>query len=346
MTHTIDAPRASVLRFGWHRPLFWLSLSMMALVTIALVGLAIDPRTITGMPLWAKPLKFAISVLIYSVTLAWLLGQVPRVRRLAWWAGTVIAVFLAVEIIAIYGSALADTTSHFNVATPFAAALWSTMAVSIVIVWAATILVAGLLFRADLGDPARSFAIRSGLIIAVIGMGLAFLMTSPTAAQLSNFQGIAGAHTVGLSDGGPCLPLLGWSTVAGDLRIPHFVGMHAMQVIPLVALLIELLGRRLPALRDTRARLGILVVLAGLYLGIMAVLTVQALSGESIVHPDAVTSTISFALFLVAAVTIVVIVGRARTGIGASSAGAMQASGAAAREGDPPFDGKSPSIRC
>ena len=333
MTNTIDALAASVLRFGWHRPLFWLSFGMMALVAIALVGLVVDPRTITGMPLWAKPLKFALSVLIYSVTLARLLTQVPRARRLAWWAGTVTAVFLAVEMIVIYGAAFADTTSHFNVATPFAAALWSTMAVSIVIVWAATILVAVLLFRADLGDAARSFAIRSGLIIAVIGMGLAFLMTSPTAAQLSNFQGIAGAHTVGLSDGGPGLPLLGWSTVAGDLRIPHFVGMHAMQVIPLVALLIELIGHRLPALRDVRARLGILVVLAGLYLGMIAVLTVQALSGESIVHPDAATSTVSFALFLAAAVGIVVIVWRARTGVGASSAAAMEPSPVLRSEG-------------
>ena len=333
MTNTIDALPASVLHFGWHRPLYWLSFGMMALVAIALVGLVVDPRTITGMPLWTKPLKFALSVLIYSVTLAWLLGQVPRARRLAWWAGTVTAVFLAVEMIVIYGAAFADTTSHFNVATPFAAALWSTMAVSIVIVWAATILVAVLLFRADLGDQARSFAIRSGLIIAVIGMGLAFLMTSPTAAQLSNFQGIASAHTVGLSDGGPGLPLLGWSTVAGDLRIPHFVGMHAMQVIPLLALLIELLGRRLPALRDVRARLGILVVLAGLYLGIIAVLTVQALSGESIVYPDAATSTVSFALFIAAAVGIVVIVRRARTGVSASSAAAMEPSPALRSEG-------------
>ncbi len=313
MTRTIDAPRSTVLaHFGWHRPLLWLSFGMIGLATIALVGLVVDPRTITGMPLWAKPLKFSLSVLIYSVTLSWLLGQLPRARRLAWWAGTIAAVFLAVEMIVIYGAAFADTTSHFNVSTPFSAALWSTMAVSIVIVWGATILVAVLLFRADLGDPARSFAIRSGLIIAVIGMGLAFLMTSPTAGQLSNFQGIAGAHTVGLADGGPGLPLLGWSTVAGDLRIPHFVGMHAMQVIPIVAVLIELLGRRLPGLRDARTRLGILVVIAALYLAVLAVLTVQALSGESIVRPDAAIATVSVATFAAAAVGVGAIVVRGR----------------------------------
>lgn len=313
MTLTIDTSPASVLaRFGWHRPLLWLSLGMIALAVIALVGLVVDPRTITGMPLWAKPLKFSLSVFIYSVTLSWLLGQLPRRRRLAWWAGTVAAAFLAVELIVIYGAAFADTTSHFNVSTPFSAALWSTMAVSIVIVWAATILVAVLLFRADLGDPARSFAIRSGLIIAVIGMGLAFLMTSPTATQLSNFQGIAGAHTVGLADGGPGLPLLGWSTVAGDLRIPHFVGMHAMQVIPIVALVLELGSRRISVLRDGRTRLGILVVIAALYLAVIAVLTVQALSGQSIVHPDAAIATVSIALFLVAGVAAGAIVVRGR----------------------------------
>ena len=314
MTRTIDAPPASVLaRFGWHRPLLWLSFGMIALAAIALVGLVIDPRTITGMPLWVKPLKFALSVFIYSVTLSWLLGQLRRARRLAWWAGTVAAVFLAVEIVVIYGAAFVDTTSHFNVSTPFSTALWSTMAVSIVIVWSATILVAVLLFRADLGDPARSFAIRSGLVIAVIGMGLAFLMTSPTAAQLANFQGIAGAHTVGLPDGGPGLPLLGWSTVAGDLRIPHFVGMHAMQVIPIIALLLELGSRRISVLRDPRTRLGILVVIAALYLGVIAVLTVQALSGQSIVHPDAAIATVSTTLFLAAAVGIGVVVRGFRT---------------------------------
>ena len=314
MTRTIDAPPASVLaRFGWHRPLLWLSSGMIALAGIALIGLVADPRTLTGMPLWAKPLKFSLSVLVYSVTLSWLLGQLPRGRRLAWWAGTGAAFFLAVELTVIYGAAFADTTSHFNVSTPFAAALWSTMAVSIVIVWAVTVVVAVLLFRADLGDPARSFAIRSGLIIAVIGMGLAFLMTGPQPDQVSNYAGIIGAHTIGLADGGPGLPLLGWSTVAGDLRIPHFVGMHAMQVIPIVALLLELGSRRMSVLRDPRTRLGILVVIAALYLGVIAVLTVQALSGQSIVHPNASIATVSTTLFLAAAAGIGVVVGGFRT---------------------------------
>ena len=70
--------------------------------------------------------------------------------------------------------------------TALNAALWAIMAVSIVVVWLAAVPIAVLLLRTDLGDPARALAIRAGLLIALIGMALAFLMTGPTAAQLTD----------------------------------------------------------------------------------------------------------------------------------------------------------------
>ena len=298
----------------WHRPLLWLATAMALLALGAAVGLLADPRTVTGAPLWAKPLKFAISVGIYAVTLAWLIGLLPgsrpRRRRLAWWAGTVAAVFLVVEMVIIVGAAWAGLSSHFNVTTAFHAALWSVMAVSIVVVWIAAVPLAVLLLRTDLGDPARALAIRAGLLIALVGMGLAFLMTGPTAAQLDDYRGIVGAHTVGVADGGPGLPLLGWSTVAGDLRIPHFVGMHALQVLPLCALLLETLALRMPALARPPARRGILRVLVGLYLGVLALVTGQALAGQSIVQPSALVAGLAIALFAAAAAGIALILRR------------------------------------
>ncbi|MDR6505733.1 hypothetical protein [Arthrobacter oryzae] len=290
----------------WHHPLLWLSLGMAAATLMTLAGLIFDPRMLDGAPLWAKPFKFSISILIYAVTLSWLLGQLPRWRRLSWWAGTVTAVFLAVEIVIIGGAAAAGSTSHFNVSTPLAAGLWSVMAASIVIVWLAALLVALLLFRAPLGDSARSLAIRGGLIIALIGMALAFLMTGPTADQLNSFQGVAGAHTVGRPDGGPGLPLLGWSTEAGDLRVPHFVGMHALQLIPLAALFLEAGARRIPLLRAARTRLGLIRILVASYLGALALLTMQALAGQPVVRPDA--TVIAWGVTLLAAAGIAVVV--------------------------------------
>jgi hypothetical protein len=301
----------------WHRPLLWLSLAMAASMLATLAGLIFDPRLLDGAPLWAKPFKFSISILVYALTLSWLLAQLPRWRRLAWWAGTVAAVFLTVEMVIIGGAAAAGNTSHFNVSTPLAAGLWSVMAASIVIVWVAALVVALLLFRAPLGDHARSLAIRAGLVIALIGMALAFLMTGPTADQLNNFQGIAGAHTVGLRDGGPGLPLLGWSTEAGDLRVPHFVGMHALQVIPLAALLLELGARRIPLLRAAATRVDLLWILVMSYLGALALLTAEALAGQSVVRPDGVFTIWGVTLLAAAGLAAVVVLIRGYRAVGA-----------------------------
>ena len=64
---TSTAPVPSLAsRVAWHRPLLWLAAAMAVLTVVALIGLAVDPRVVTGAPLWAKPLKFSLSVLVYS----------------------------------------------------------------------------------------------------------------------------------------------------------------------------------------------------------------------------------------------------------------------------------------
>ena len=272
----------------WHRPLLILATAMAALAVLNTVGAIVDPRQVTGTDVWFKPLKFALSTGIYSLALAWLIGRLPsgtRMSQIARVAGTISAIGLAIELTIINGFALVGQTSHFNVSTPFHAAMWGLMAVSIVVVWVMTFLVGILLFRAPLGDAARTLAIRAGVVIALIGMGLAFLMTGPKPDQLSHYQGIVGAHAVGVADGGPGLPLLGWSTVGGDLCIPHFVGMHALQVLPLLLLALELLAFRLPLLRDPRRRFRLIVIAVAGYAAALAVITAQALSGQSIVAP-------------------------------------------------------------
>lgn len=305
------AEPASASGFGlrpvrWHRPLLLLAAAMVGLAAFTAIAMFVDPREVTGLNVWVKPFKFAVSTAIYSVTLAWLLGQLVRLRRIAWIGGTVAAIGLAVELVIITGFAAAADTSHFNVTTPLHAAAWSIMAFSIVVVWVVTLIVAIALFRNRLGDRARTLAIRSGALLAVLGMGLAFLMTGPQGDQISNYNGIVGAHTVGVPDGGPGLPLLGWSTVAGDLRIPHFIGMHGLQALPIFAIVLELLARRIPVLADGVLRFRLVAIAAVTYLAVIGLTTWQALIGQSIVQPGGPVLVAAVAVGSIAAATAVV----------------------------------------
>jgi hypothetical protein len=131
------------------------------------------------------------------------------------------------------------------------------------------------------------------VLISFVGMMVGFLMTAgPTPEQLAALQAgapltVVGAHSRGVADGGPGLPLVGWSTTGGDLRVGHFVGLHAMQVLPLLAFLLT----RPAALRrfSTRQRT-LLVWTAGLgYLVLTLLTTWQALRGQPLIAPDSVT---------------------------------------------------------
>jgi len=294
MTVTATPVRTVGRVFAWHRPLMVLAAAMAALLVVCVVGLIVDDRVLTGVPIWVKPTKFALSTLIYGVTWAWLIALIRvhrpgRTARRAYLAGTVAAVLLGVELVIITVQVLRGTSSHFNNATPLDSWLFRVMAVSIVGVWLATFWATAALARVRGLDPARALAIRAGAILALIGMALAFLMTRPFPGQIDAGGSIIGAHTVGLPDGGPGLPFLGWSTVGGDLRIPHFVGMHALQAIPLLLIAIELMAPRFAVLRSPGVRRGLVVVGTATFAAALALVTWQALRGQSIVGPDALT---------------------------------------------------------
>ncbi|MGW1741761.1 hypothetical protein ACWCPQ_23495 [Nocardia sp. NPDC001965] len=285
----------------WHRPLLLLAVAMAALTVASLIGMVIDDRTLTGLPIWTKSVKFALSVVIYAVTWAWLIAQLTRWRRIAWWSGTIAAAGLAVELIIIVTQIVRGTTSHFNYTTPLNATLWRIMGASIMLVWVATLVVSVALFRNGTAERARNTAIRYGSALSLAGAALGLLMVPATPAQRETNSSVIGAHTVGLPDGGPGLPFLGWSTAGGDLRVPHFIGMHALQAIPLLLVAFEFGARRMPALRSTQVRQKLVVTAAAAYAALLAVLTWQALRGQSVAHPD-VPTVLAFIVIAIAAV--------------------------------------------
>ena len=164
--------------------------------------------------------------------------------------------------------------------------MWAVMTGSIAVVWIATLFVSALLFKNFGPDQARNLINRVGSVIAVTGMALGFLMMIPTTAQIVAGGSTVGAHTVGLADGGPGVPFFGWSTVGGDLRIPHFIGMHALQTLPILLILLKAGGRRIPRLANVALRSRLILVAALGYLAMLALLTWQVRRGQSIVHPD------------------------------------------------------------
>jgi hypothetical protein len=269
-------------------PLTAAGLLMSAVLVASLVGLLVDSRVITGAPAWLKPAKFAVSTAIYMLTLAWIFTQLPawpRTRRIVGW---MTAVILVLEVAIIDTQAWRGTTSHFNVGTMLDGVLFTIMGLAIVVQTLSAVAVAVAVWRQHFDDRALGWALRFGLVITIIGASTGGFMTRPTAAQLEEARttgrmAIAGAHTVGAPDGGPGLPGTGWSVEHGDLRIPHFVGLHAMQILPLLALALR---RRRPV---ETARVRLIVVAAASYAALFAVLLWQALRGQSFIQPDGAT---------------------------------------------------------
>ena len=280
---------------SWHRPLVLFAAAMAVMAVVSAVGVLADDRVLAGSAIWAKPFKFAVSFVAYALSLAWMLTLLTRGRRIGRWAGNAVAAACLAEMVLITVQVVRGRRSHFNNATPFDTQLYNAMAISVVVLWTGTLLIAILLMRARIADRASAWTIRAGVALALAGAGLGFLMTRPTpeqeAAADAGTTDVVGAHAVGVPDGGPAMPLTGWSTTGGDLRIPHFVGMHALQLLPLLLLVLAALAARLPRLADPLVRLRLVRVASGTYAGVLALLTWQALRGQPLIHPDGATLT-------------------------------------------------------
>jgi len=269
----------------------------------ALVGLVLDPRVIGGAPAWMKPMKFGFSLGIYCLTLAWVFTYLPGWRRVRRIAGASTAAIIALELGIIDTQAWRGTTSHFNVSTPLDGTLFAIMGAAIAL---QTLLGAGValaLWRQPFEDRVLGWALRLGMTLTIVGAMTGGLMTRPTQSQREALRDtgrmtVAGAHTVGSPDGGPGLPVTGWSTEHGDLRVPHFLGLHAFQVLPLVAFLIN---RRKLAERE---RVRLVAASAASYAALFATLLWQALRGQSIMNPDATTIAVLGAWTITSAVAV------------------------------------------
>ncbi|MBB5955624.1 hypothetical protein FHS29_002205 [Saccharothrix tamanrassetensis] len=293
----------------WHRPTLRVAGAMAVLTLVTLGGLLFDGRVLQGAPLWLKPFKFAVSLAVYSATLSWMLSLPHKGKRWTSGLATLIATVLLVDVALVAIQAARGTFSHYNTDDD----TWNQVVqfmfqYSIPLMFLANVVLAVILsFQRLTAGNSRSvtWAVRTGLSLAIAGMAVGYLMifqfdkhveTTDAAGRAVELRG---GHSVGVPDGGDGLPVTAWSTTGGDLRIPHFVGMHGLQVMILLAL-----GLTAVALHE-RTRLRLVLIAATGYSGLLALLTWQALRGEPLIHP----STTTLAVFGCLAVAVATAVG-------------------------------------
>ncbi len=333
---------------GWHRPLVTNATLMFTLTLLSAVGLLVDDRLLMGESVWVKPMKFGFAMGVYGLTLAWLLSKLSKGRRFGWWLGTVFAVAGLLDVGAVLYAAAHGTISHFNNnAEPVAQTVRTVFSIGVAPLLLITLIIAVLVLIQRTGDRAMTCALRAGLGLAVASMAVALWLSNSSGATPrtvtdanGNPVSMKGGHGIGDPDGNGMF-LTNWSTTGGDLRVPHFVGLHAIQVLLLITAILGVLATSHSWLRDERVRAR-LVGVAGLgYTGVFAVLTWQAKRGIPVTRLDRQT-LIAFAgvaVFTLVTAAAVVVAARRRS---ASPTDAMPAQicSAASAHASP-----SPSVR-
>jgi hypothetical protein len=284
---------------------------MAADLVLTMFGMVVDRRLITGAPAWLKPAKFALSTMIAAWSFAFCIASTSIWPRLTRALDVILAGALLLEIALIDMQAARGIASHFNFATRFDGAVFGIMGVSIACIWLAMLLLTVVLFRQSFVSSAWGWSLRLGMVLALVGTGSGGLMTIPTPQQLAEAHAIgrlpiAGSHTVGAPDGGRGLPVTGWNADHGDLRVAHFLGMHGLQVLPLLAWWIA--RRRAPPAARTQRNL--IFLMAASYLAFFLLVLAQAFRGQSIAHPDKLTLEGFAVWLLVTGVAVIAIKGK------------------------------------
>ncbi|MGI8948573.1 MAG: hypothetical protein ACR2FV_11480 [Ornithinimicrobium sp.] len=158
------------------------AITLLLLVNVAVLGLSLvlglgDDTLVRGVPIWNKPLKFAMSFIAFAPALLYIFHHVERGR-----------------------------------------------------------------LRGPLG-----LGMTLGVPMMLLGAVSGYRMTAPGPGQIEAGGTTVGTHAFGGVEGGPGLPLLGWSTEFGDGRVAHFVGLHALQVLPALAAVALALRSDVPA---------------------------------------------------------------------------------------------------
>lgn len=317
----------------WHRPLLVLGIACGVVALASLLAIPFDDRMIQGESVWIKAFKFGFSFFTYCLSLAWLLSHMTKLRRTGWAFGTLFAVISAAEVGVIVAAAAAGTYSHFNASEGAFNQVVQLAFQFVPVMFLANLVIAVIVLFQRIGDKAVTAVVRWGLLLSSLGMFAAFFIVTVggqgkrTAVDANGTEvPLNAGHGVGDLDGNGMF-LTGWSTTGGDMRVPHFIGLHGIQVLIGVAMLLGFLAARRAWLRDERVRAAVVRWLAVGYLGVFATAVVQAVRGQSFIAPDA-ASLAGFAasiLLATAGIALQVRKARKRTAVSDGAQGTAEA---------------------
>ncbi len=207
-------------------PLLWRStILMLALAAVLAAAHLFDSRQLIGVSVWDKPMKFAIAIAVQFATVSWAMAMLPEESKAARIAALLMAFCGWSELAYITTRGALGLTSHFNYDTVLSSVAYALMGLGAVTMTATSFLIGTILWRrAGQGLWPRA---------AALGLMLGSLLATCVAGYLSS----RGGHWVGgeMTDANG-LGFFHWSTTGGDLRVAHFVGLHAAQAVPLAAL--------------------------------------------------------------------------------------------------------------
>ncbi len=229
-------------------------------LSVAMVCIILSKYTTTqihGVNAWLKPFKFAVSIGVFALTMAWYCHYLSNFNT-SLYSWTVI-VLLGFELIYITFQAAKGELSHFNISTATYSMLYSLMGLAAAIVTLYTAYIGLLFFSQSFPNLPVYYiwAIRLGIIIFVVFSFEGALMGSRM------------NHSVGAINDNSNWFIVGWSKTVGDLRVSHFIGMHALQLLPLLSFYI---------FKNTKAT----IVISVLYAALAATTLIQALNGKPI----------------------------------------------------------------
>jgi len=215
-----------------------------------------------------KPLNFTVSMAMYLVTVVILLDYL---RASMWWKKVIgwgISISILTAITCITMQAARGTTSHFNNSTSFNSAVSSVMDIVDPVngVFILVLLIFALRFKYDVSRSSQ-LAITFGLFLFLAGSAIGGVMVAQ------------GQSVVGVAPEGPGLPVVNWSTTGGDFRVAHFLGIHAIQILPIAGWLIDGL-KALPR----RAKPTTFMAISAGYVLLMGFLFIQAMNGVPLVR--------------------------------------------------------------